>query len=74
MIQNNKIHIDALQETHIMRNYNYQYNDYSIITSAALQETPKQIDPTKGIQTAGVAIRIHEELEHHITNIIRIDG
>ena len=64
------IHIAAIQETHIAQNLNYCANGYRIITSAPQQsENPKQPGITKG----GVAILIHMELEHFISNIQRID-
>ena len=71
MLQRNKIHIAEIQETHIPHDQNYKYNGYRIIASAATQETYINKQPTKGLPIAGVAILIHEELEHHIVNIKR---
>ena len=77
MLLRKKIHIAAIQETHIPRDLNYKLNGYRIITSAAIRETnlsEKHENTNRGLPNAGVAILIHEELEHHVVNIQRIDG
>ena len=67
-----KIHIASIEETHIRKDYNYRHNEYRIITTAAQLKTPIDTKPQQGISTSGVAILIHEELGHRITNIQRI--
>ena len=74
MLQHNKIHIAAIQETHIPGDYNYKLNGYHIITSAAIHEQCAKRNQQIGIPTGGVAILIHEELEHDIVLIKRIDA
>ena len=74
MLLRNKIHIAAIQETHIPRDLDYKLNGYRIITTAAMQENKEHDRPNWGLSTAGVAILVHEELEHHIVNIKRIDA
>ena len=73
MLLKNKIHIAAIQETHIPRDLNYKINGYRIITTAATQENKEHDHPNRGLPTAGVAILVHEELEHHIVNLKRIN-
>ena len=70
MLHYNKIHIAAIQETHIPKDYNYKYNGYRIITSASKNTTGNN---TNGMTRGGVAIMIHQEMEQYISNINRID-
>ena len=67
----NKIHIAAIQETHIPYNQNYMINGYRLINSAA-QKDHNQTNPR--MPTGGVAILIHESIEHHITHIQQINS
>jgi len=74
MLLRNKIHIEAIQETHIPRDLNYKLNGYRIITTAEIQGNKEHDHPNRGLSTAGVAILVHGELEHHIVNIKRADA
>jgi len=74
MLLRNNIRIASIQETHIPRDLNYKLNGYRIITTAAMQENKEHYRPNRGLSDAGVAIHVHEELEHHIVNIKRIDA
>ena len=65
-----KIHIAAIQETHIPHDLDYTLNGYRIITSA-IKQIPEQTNPQTGLHIGGVAILIHEDLTHHITSIVR---
>ena len=67
-LQQNSIHIAAIRETHIPHNLNYKLNGYRIITTAAKEKETKAPKKT-GIHMGGVAILIHEDLEHHIVHI-----
>jgi len=69
MIQQRKIHIAAIQETHIPYDQNFKLSGYRIITSKAIQQNAGQ----QGIATGGVAILVHEELEQRKVQIHRID-
>ena len=70
MLLTNKIHIAAIQETHLAHDASYIMNGYRIITSAS-EKHPEQ--PLTGMTKGGVAILIHTELAHYISNIQRID-
>jgi len=70
MLLTNKIHIAAIQETHLAHDTSYIMNGYRIITSAS-KKHPEQ--PLTGMTKGGVAILIHTELAHYISNIQRID-
>jgi len=65
----NKIHLAAIQETHIAHGQNYLHNGYRIITSAAIKNTSEN---KPGMSEGGVAILIHENIAPHITHIHRI--
>ena len=65
-LQKHKIHIAAIQETHIPYDQNYKLNGYRIITCKAKEQE------INGMAIGGVAILIREELEHHITHIHRV--
>ena len=69
LLRKNKIHIAAIQETHIPHDQNYKLNGYRIITTKALINTGNK----QGMAEGGVAILIHEDLEQHITHIHRIN-
>jgi len=71
-LQQNKIRIAAIEETHILGNYNYKYNGYRIIKTSAKKNL--NIPHITGMPTAGVAILIRGELERPITNTKRIDA
>jgi len=45
MLLMQKIHIAAIQETHIPHDLNYTLNGYRIITSAAIKQIPEQTNP-----------------------------
>jgi len=64
MIHYNKIHIAAIQETHIPNRYNYKFNGYRIITSGPRRGNTYVNPKNRGMFTTGVAIQIHDELEH----------
>ena len=66
LLRKNKIHIAAIQETHIPYDQNYKLNGYRIITCKAKEQE------INGMAIGGVAILIREELEHHITHIHRV--
>ena len=69
----NKIHIAAVQETHIPQVQNYRLNEYRIITSPVIEATEVNRNKRAGLHEGGVTISIHEELEQHITCIQIID-
>jgi len=69
MIRKQKIHIEAIQETHIPHDHNYKFNGYRIITTNAIPNSGNN----QGIAEGGVSILIHEELEQHITHIQRVN-
>jgi len=73
MLHCNKIHIAAIQETHIPKDYNYKYNGSRITTSAAIQEPNIDINTAKGMSTEGVDILIREVLGRHIMDIVGIN-
>ena len=73
MLRRNKIHIGAIKETPIQKDYRYEFNGYRIITSASIREQENTKALTGCLPTTGVAIMIHTELEHHITHIERIN-
>jgi len=46
-LQRNKIHIAAIQETHIPHDLNYKHNEYRIITTAAKKRAKQKQDSLK---------------------------
>lgn len=69
MIQRQKIHIAAIQETHIPHGRNHKINGYRIITTEANIKPGNQ----QGIEEGGVAILIHGDMEQHILHIHRVN-
>ena len=61
----NKIHIEAIQETHITQDRSYMMGNYRIVTASSNKSAET------GIVTGGTAIAIRESLRRHITQIIR---
>ena len=74
MITRDKIHIAAIQETHVPHGQDYTYNGYRIITSAAQKENTINNHLKPGMHIGGVAILVQEELSQHIVAINRIDN
>ena len=68
-LQQREMQIAAIQETHKPHDQNFKRSGYRITTSKAIQ----QEKGTQGVSTGGLAILIHEELEHRISHIHRID-
>ena len=66
-----KIHIAAIQETHIPYGQKYLINGYRIITLAAVKINHPEIP---GISIVRVETSIRETLGRHITNIRRISS
>ena len=61
----NRIHLAAIQETHITRDCSYMLDNYRITTSSAGKRKET------GIVTGGTAIAINESLHQNITQIRR---
>ena len=61
----NRIHIAAIQETHITQDRRYIMEKYRIITAAADKRE------TTGIVRGGTSIMIHESNQRHIARITR---
>ena len=70
-LQKQHIHIASIQETHIPHDLSYTRNGYRVITTAERKTNSKNINT--GMYQGGVAILVHEELQHHIKQIERID-
>jgi len=70
-LRRNKIHIAALQETHIPHSLNYISDGYGIITTSS---TRQNLDIPQGLTTGEVAILVHKDLEQHITHIAKINN
>ena len=64
-LKKNEIHLAAIQETHITRDFSYMLGNYRIVTSAA--EKSKETGTVPG----GTAIIIRESLQQNITQIRR---
>lgn len=69
VLQRHKIHIAAIQETHIPVGQNYKLNGYRIITTSEIIKPGNK----QGIAEGGVAVLIHEDIEQHIIHIRRIN-
>ena len=59
----NRIHIAAIQETHITQDRIYLLGNYKIITAAS------EKNETSGVVSGRTAIMIHESTQQHITRI-----
>ena len=66
-----KIHITAIQETHIPHELDYMINGYRIITSHAIEQPKTNSNTRTGLNTGGLAILIHENPTHQIVSVQR---
>jgi len=70
-LQKRKVHIAAIQDTHIPHGLDFARNGYRIITSEANPNDAKH--EKQGLYHGGVAIIIHTSTHQHIHQIARID-
>ena len=70
-IKKRQVHIAEIQETQIPHDLDIIKEDYRIITSAARPNEERHAKQY-GMYQGGVAILIHEDMQHHVHQIVRI--